>query len=94
MFCTRARPAAHFAKRAVIGAGALLWAVPAYAYLDPATASIILQGILAGFAGLMVVLRMYWTQMKAFFTRLRGGAQLPVEETKVAAPATSDGRKQ
>jgi hypothetical protein len=73
----------------VIGAAALLWAIPAYAYLDPATGSIILQGLLAGIAGLMVVLRLYWSRVKAFFRRL-GGAKSSLEKTNVADPAISE----
>lgn len=49
-----------------------LWANPAYAYLDPTTGSILLQGLLAGVAGLSVVLRLYWFRIKAFFRRLTG----------------------
>ena len=73
----------------VIGAAALLWAIPAYAYLDPATGSIILQGLLAGIAGLMVVLRLYWGRVKAFFRRLFG-AESPMEKTDVADRAISE----
>jgi hypothetical protein len=48
------------------------WSVPAYAYLDPTTGSILLQGLLAGVAGMAVVARLYWNRMKAFFGRLMG----------------------
>jgi hypothetical protein len=54
----------------LIASAAGLWPVSAHAYLDPATGSILLQGLLAGAAGLAVVLRLYWTRMKAFFRRL------------------------
>jgi hypothetical protein len=67
-------PATYFLKAALIAAGILLWAAPAYAYLDPATGSILLQGLLAGVAGLVVVLRLYWARVTAFFRRLRGRA--------------------
>jgi hypothetical protein len=67
---------AHLIPRsAVVAAGMLLWATPAYAYLDPATGSVILQGLLAGIAGLMVVLRLYWGRLKAFFRRWLGRPQ-------------------
>jgi hypothetical protein len=49
-----------------------LWTAPAYAYLDPTTGSILLQGLLAGIAGVMVVGRLFWTRVKAFFRRLMG----------------------
>jgi hypothetical protein len=58
----------------LIASAAGLWPTSAHAYLDPATGSILLQGLLAGVAGLAVVLRLYWTRMKAFFRRLTGRA--------------------
>ena len=67
-------PATYLLKAALIAAGILLWAAPAYAYLDPATGSILLQGLLAGVAGLIVVLRLYWARLTAFFRRLSGRA--------------------
>ena len=61
--------------RVVFPAGVLsmlLWAPPAHAYLDPGTGSVILQGLLAGVAGLAVVLKLYWSRIKARFHRARG----------------------
>lgn len=43
----------------------------AYAYLDPGTGSIILQMLLGGVAGVMVVARLYWYQLTSFFRRDR-----------------------
>ena len=37
---------------------------PAYAYLDPGTGSIILQMLLGGVAGALVVGRLYWQRVK------------------------------
>ena len=37
---------------------------PAYAYIDPATGSIILQGIVGGAATFMVVIRLYGARAK------------------------------
>ena len=54
--------------------GAVAWTSPAHAYLDPATGSILLQGLLAGVAGAVVVLRLYWGRLKTFFRRLLGRA--------------------
>lgn len=57
---------------AVVATVLALWTVPAYAYLDPTTGSILLQGLLAGIAGAMVVGRLFWTRVKAFFRKLTG----------------------
>jgi len=39
----------------------LAWtAMPAYAYLDPGTGSMILQVLLGGFAGLALAGKLYW----------------------------------
>lgn len=40
---------------------------PAYAYLDPGTGSIILQMLLGGVAGAVVIGRLYWHRLLAFF---------------------------
>lgn len=57
---------------AFIAAMLALWTAPAYAYLDPTTGSILLQGLLAGIAGVAVVGRLYWARLKAFFRRMLG----------------------
>ncbi len=38
----------------------------AWAYLDPGTGSLIVQGLIAGFAGLLVAGRLYWAKWKSF----------------------------
>lgn len=62
----------------VIGIWSL--ALPAYAYLDPGTGSVLLQGLLAGIAGGMAILKLYWRRFKAFF--LRGKAKESLEQIK------------
>ena len=57
-----------------VAAGLLAGIEPAHAYLDPTTGSILLQGLLAGVAGVVVVLRLYWARVKAFFRNLLGRA--------------------
>lgn len=40
---------------------------PAYAYLDPGTGSMLLQLLLGGVAGALVVGKLYWARIKSFF---------------------------
>ncbi len=54
----------------------------AFAYLDPGTGSILLQGLIAGLAGGLMFIRMYWKKLKAMIagrsrdeTGLGGDAQ-------------------
>ncbi len=41
---------------------------PAYAYLDPGTGSILLQGLVAAVAGGIVAARLYWSKVKGFLS--------------------------
>lgn len=43
----------------------------AHAYLDPGTGSILVQSLLAGVAGAVAVVSLYWQRVKAFLTNLR-----------------------
>lgn len=45
----------------------------AWAYLDPGTGSFILQMLLGGIAGMMVVGRLYWTKLKLAVSRVLSG---------------------
>ena len=47
----------------------LATASTAQAYLDPGTGSMILQIVLGGVAGLMVVGKLYWAKFTSFFSR-------------------------
>lgn len=58
---------------------------PAYAYLDPGTGSIILQLLLGGFAGALVIGRLYWQRIKALF-----GIKPPPEESSGQGEAERD----
>lgn len=40
---------------------------PAFAYLDPGTGSIILQLVLGGVAGALVIVKLYWYRLKSLF---------------------------
>ena len=53
-----------------------------FAYLDAGTGSIIIQTIVGGVAAIGVVMRVYWSKIKAFFRR--GGE--PSTEPEPSAP--------
>jgi len=48
-------------------AAAIGLATPAHAYLDPGTGSFLLQLLLGGAAGALVIAKLYWQRMRAFF---------------------------
>ena len=58
---------------------------PALAYLDPGTGSMILQVLLGGFAGALVIGRLYWERIKALF-----GIKPPPEESSRQEAAGRD----
>jgi|TARA_B110000259_G_scaffold174681_1_gene209239 hypothetical protein len=41
----------------------------AFAYIDPGTGSIILQGLIAGIAAAGATISIYWTKIKSFFSK-------------------------
>ena len=45
----------------------ILFTQNAHAYLDPGTGSIILQGLIAGIAGGLITIRLYWAKFKSMF---------------------------
>lgn len=57
---------------ALLAASALLLfsTQDAYAYLDPGTGSMILQGLIGGIAGGMFAIRLYWGKLKSRFGRM------------------------
>jgi hypothetical protein len=59
--------AAAFAPTAAIAAGQPIEI--RVAYLDPGTGSLILQAVIAAFAGAVVVVTTYWQKIRAFFRR-------------------------
>lgn len=47
-----------------------LFSAPAYAYLDPGSGSVFLQTLLAGTAGIAAIMKLYWQQLKSWFTHI------------------------
>lgn len=63
----RYRSAALAGLFAAVLAVSLGWTKPAFAYIDPGSGSMILQGILAAVAGAGVAIAGFWGKIKAFF---------------------------
>ena len=57
---------------------------PAYAYLDPGTGSMLIQLLLGGFAGVLVVGKLYWHRLKVLF-----GFEIP-QNTIGESPSDGD----
>lgn len=67
-------PPRRHLRRAVLGAAlALVIPLPAAAYLNPDSGSMLLQALVGGAAGVAVVARILWRRFAAFLRRDRGG---------------------
>jgi hypothetical protein len=64
--------ATTFVMILVVVFSSLAFAQSALAYLDPASGSMILQLLLGGIAGVLVVLKLYWRRVKTLFLGLIG----------------------
>ena len=71
-------------------AAALFDTGPAWAYLDPGTGSMMLQLLLGGIAGAMVVGKLYWYRFREFMTSRFSGK--PGGGAQARRPGTSLGR--
>lgn len=71
--------------------GMLCLTTPAYAYLDPGTGSILLQGLLAGVASAIAVLKLYWRRIKQFVITCKQKI-FPVQQKK-EQPDLEHGKK-
>ena len=54
-------------KFLVFTVGIISYASPVFAYLDPGTGSMLIQGLIAGSAMIISFLSIYWQKVKAFF---------------------------
>jgi hypothetical protein len=52
-------------------------AEPAFAYIDPGTGSILLQSVIGAISGALVLLRLYWTRIRRFFSKSRTDEATP-----------------
>ncbi len=64
---------------------------PAYAYVDPGAGSMLLQLILGSVAGALIVLKLYWSRVKALFSRGRARPG-DASATQAAVAAEQDER--
>ena len=53
---------------------------PAYAYLDPGTGSMLVQGLIGGIAVVMSFLSIYWQKVKAFFSKEEADTDMAEED--------------
>ncbi len=53
--------------KTIVVLSVLAWVSPAYAYLDPGSGSMLLQLLLGGVAGLVVVIKLYWHRLLVKF---------------------------
>lgn len=67
-------------KTTAISAIFLFTTSPAWAYLDPGTGSMLLQGLAAGVAAGAGAITMFWTRIRALFGR--SGTAQSDDETK------------
>ena len=49
--------------------GLISYTSSAYAYLDPGTGSMLVQGLIGGIAAAISFLSIYWQKVKAFFVK-------------------------
>ena len=59
---------------------ALLWPDDAQAYLDPGTGSMLLQLLLGGVAGVLVIGKLYWQRVKDVFSGSRRAEPRPGDD--------------
>lgn len=63
----------------------LAWfSAPAWAYLDPGTGSMILQGLIAGLAVASLTIKTYWYKLRGLFGKKNPSSLLEEEEVERA----------
>ena len=66
---------------------AVLASAPAYAYLDPGTGSILVQGLLAALAAGSAAVAAFWSQIRRFLAGRRGTAPPADEDEHDSSPS-------
>ncbi len=65
----------------------------AFAYLDPGTGSMLIQGLIGAVAAAFVVGRLYWYKIKIFFARMLGKKQPESLLDELAKPESTEDAK-
>ena len=60
----------------------ILYTSPTYAYMDPGTGSILIQGLIAGFAAVISFLSIYWQKVKVFFNKKERDIETDIDTEK------------
>jgi len=68
----------------------LMLAVPAHAYLDPSTGSMILSAIVGLFATLALAVKTYWYKLKSFFRQDDGKKSRPAQQQSAGSGGEPD----
>jgi hypothetical protein len=66
--------------RTAFALGVVTFASPAYAYLDPGFASMVLSAIIGLFATAALAVKTYWYKLKRLFTKRGGETSLPEDD--------------
>ena len=53
---------------------------PAYAYLDGGTGSVLVQSFIAGIAGFLAIVKLYWQQVTTFYRKIFNKKHAVVQE--------------
>ena len=64
----------------VLAVAVLLMPSDALAYIDPGTGSMLLQLLLGGFAGALVVVKLYWNRLRKVTARMMRGDKKMAED--------------
>ena len=58
----------HLTAIPVLALALMLISAPAFAYIDPGTGSVVVQGLIAGVIGASVAIKIFWYKIKGVFT--------------------------
>ena len=59
-------------------------------YLDPGSGSMIIQMVIAAVLGLGVATRVFWKNIKGWFTKNKGTAEAELDPTEIAEPESPE----